>query len=257
MRSPEPTPFPIDQNRRADVDRLSVGLRGLLPGSAQLAMGQRGRALAHAGSFVSALVVAGFCWGSWLGWLALGLAAAWQLASMVDLLGQLAFPAFSTRRASLAALTALGLVVYLPLLGLLWLCAWPSQSDRISGAGYLVNRLAYRDHAPAAGQWIWIRTTPSRMPSTGQILAIENEEVECTGRGWRVNGREVRLPFPGPATDYPDGWRFRVPADHVLVGSESRGAKVELSSPLMIVARDQIIGRAWARYYPLWDRCLL
>src|SRR5271166_4930811 len=29
------------------------------------------------------------------------------------------------------------------------------------------------------------------------------------------------------------------------------------SSPLVIVSKEQIVGRAWARYYPFWERCLL
>jgi len=37
----------------------------------------------------------------------------------------------------------------------------------------------------------------------------------------------------------------------------STSATAEPSSPLVIVSKEQIVGRAWARYYPFWERCLL
>jgi hypothetical protein len=235
----------------------SPGFRLIVPGWGQLAWGQVDRAVAHLGSFLAALATALFAWGTWLGWVFLGIAIVWHLVSAQDALRQRAFPAFSERIALSALGLTIGLTVYLPLSALLWFCAWPARADRVSDAGYLVNRLAYRHDDPVPGQWIWIRSAPSRTPTSGQVLAVGGQEVECTGRRWRVDGREVQLPFPGPATDYPDGWRFQVPEGHVLIGPATVGAKSEFPSPLLIVARDQIIGRAWARYYPLWDRCLL
>jgi len=37
----------------------------------------------------------------------------------------------------------------------------------------------------------------------------------------------------------------------------STSTTAEPSSPLVIVSKEQIVGRAWARYYPFWERCLL
>jgi len=37
----------------------------------------------------------------------------------------------------------------------------------------------------------------------------------------------------------------------------STSATAEPSSPLVIVSKEQIVDRAWARYYPFWERCLL
>ena len=56
---------------------------------------------------------------------------------------------------------------------------------------------------------------------------------------------------------YPDAWRFQVPPNHVLIGPETASATAEPGSPLVIVSKEQIVGRAWARYYPFWERCLL
>jgi hypothetical protein len=206
---------------------------------------------------LAALATAFFFWGTWMGWGFLGLAMLWQLLSALDVLRQRAFPVFPGRIALSAAVLSMGLAIYLPLITILWLFAWPARAEHISEAGYLVDRLAYQKRGPAPGQWIWVRRTPSHTPCSGQVVAVGGQEVECTGRRWRVDGREVELPYPGPATDYPDGWHFRVPDDHVLVGPATLGPKSEIPSALMIVSRDQIVGRAWARYYPLWDRCLL
>jgi hypothetical protein len=203
------------------------------------------------------MATAAFCWGTFLGSSLFGFAMLCHLFSVVDALRQWSFPVFPRRIALSATFVGMGVILYLPAMVLLWLCALPTQADRLSGAGYLVNRLAYQQKEPSPGQWIWLRSAPSRTPLAGRIVAVAGQEVECIGRRWRVDGGEVQLPYPGPPTDYPDGWRFRVPKDHVLVGTETRGAKTEVPSPLIIVARDQIVGRAWARYYPLWDRSLL
>src|SRR5208282_2321989 len=50
---------------------------------------------------------------------------------------------------------------------------------------------------------------------------------------------------------------LQVPPNHVLIGPETASATAEPGSPLVIVSKEQIVGRAWARYYPLWERCLL
>jgi hypothetical protein len=222
-----------------------------------LRWGQRERGIVFLGSALSSLATALFCWGTWAGWCLLGLAGLWQVFAIVDVLRQPAFPDFPGKTAVSAVIFALGFAVYGPLGTLLWSYAWPSETDPDGGGAYLVNRRAYVSRPPAPGQWIWVRTAPSRTPRSGQVVAVDGQEVECTGRGWRVDGREVRLPFPGPETDFPARWRFRVPKDHVLVGPQGRGLKGQPASPLVLVARDQIVGRAWVRYYPLWDRCLL
>jgi hypothetical protein len=48
-----------------------------------------------------------------------------------------------------------------------------------------------------------------------------------------------------------------VPPEQVLVEPEEQGGGPPSIGSLVLVPRDQIIGRAWARYYPVWDRRLL
>ncbi len=59
------------------------------------------------------------------------------------------------------------------------------------------------------------------------------------------------------AARLPECRRFQVPPNHVVIGPETTSATAEPSSPLVIVSKEQIVGRAWARYYPSWERCLL
>ncbi|MFO0890311.1 MAG: hypothetical protein U0790_14360 [Isosphaeraceae bacterium] len=231
--------------------------RILVPGWTQLHWGQRERGLVFAGSWLSASATALVCWGSGFGWLFVGFSILWQVVATLDVLRQTAFPAFPRRIALAAVLVAAGILIDLPVGSVLWTYAWPTEADRMNGAAYLVNRRAYLDGSPLQGHWIWLRGAPSLTPRSGLVLAVADQEVECVGRRWRVDGRDVELPFPGPETDFPGSWRFRVPKDHVLVGPDGRAAKARMPSPLIIVARDQIVGRAWARVYPLWDRSLL
>jgi hypothetical protein len=56
---------------------------------------------------------------------------------------------------------------------------------------------------------------------------------------------------------WPQACRFKVPADQVLVEPEEEDGAPPLTGSLVLVSHDQIIGRAWAQYYPVWDRRLL
>ena len=62
----------------------------------------------------------------------------------------------------------------------------------------------------------------ARDPSelAGQVIAIAGQEVEWTGRRWRVDGKDLRFMHPGALPFYPASWRFQVPRDHVLIDQE-------------------------------------
>jgi hypothetical protein len=42
-----------------------------------------------------------------------------------------------------------------------------------------------------------------------------------------------------------------------LIEPEDEGLAPAPTGSLVLVGQDQIIGRAWAQYYPVWDRRLL
>ena len=56
---------------------------------------------------------------------------------------------------------------------------------------------------------------------------------------------------------WPQVCRFKVPSDQILVEPDDEGASTPSLGPLVLVPPDGIIGRAWAHFYPVWDRHLL
>ena len=234
-----------------------LGAQALVPGLTQIQCHQRDRGLVFLVSFLAALGTSLFCWGKPLGWALLGFAFLTHATASLDVLRQRAFPVFPTKIAASAMMIVMVLVVYLPLAAALLFYALPTRDAGESGTGYLVNCLAYQRQEPLPGQWIWLRLPPGRNGCAGRVVATAGQEVEWTGRRWRVDGKDLQSARPNIVSVYPEGWRFRVPEHHFLVGSEPTPLDAEPLSPLVIVSRDQIVGRAWAKYYPLWERSLL
>jgi hypothetical protein len=228
----------------------------LIPGLAQIAWGQSDRGLVLLVSFATAIVTTLFCWGNPLSWGFFAFAFATHLLSTIDVLRQRAFPTFPTGLALVSLMTT-GLLVYAPIATILWLCAFPASADGTPGVGFLVNSLAYPSGLPTPGQWICLRPSAASAVRVGQVVATAGQEVEWTGRVWQVDGKDLTLVHPGLLPYYPNGWRFRVPARHVLIGAQPPPKQKNSEPPLQIVAQDQIVGRVWARYYPFWNRCLL
>jgi hypothetical protein len=141
-------------------------------------------------------------------------------------------------------------------LALLSLFAWPRLTDDPTGRGYLVNGLAYRDREPVPGQWIWVQSSFPGRSRAARVVAIAEQEVEWTGRRWRIGGNDVPAQYVGAFSCDPEPWRFLGPNHHVLVEPEAETRTTELSAPLIVVARGQIVGRVWARYDPFWHRSL-
>jgi hypothetical protein len=237
--------------------RSSLGLKILIPGLAQIGWRQRERGTVFLVTFLTSLGTSLFCWGNLMGWGFLALCFLTHMAAAQDVLRQRSFPVFPRNVALAAIILGMGSTVYLPAGVLLWLYAFPASPGGATGAGYLVNCLAYRAKEPSPGQFIWLRLSPASSPRAGQVVAVAGQEVEWTGRRWLVDGRDLESMHPGALPYYPDAWRFRVPTNHVLIEPETSGVNAEVCSPLVIVGREQIVGRAWARYYPFWDRCLL
>lgn len=234
----------------------TIGLEALDPGIDANDVAQHDRGMVYLVSFLAALGTSLFCWGNLLGWCFLAFCFLTHLAASLDVVHQRAFPVFPGSVALAAAVLGIGLTVYLPIAVLLWFCTFSTCSG-VTGDGYLVNRLAYQEGEPSPGHFIWLRLSAASSPRAGRVLAVGGQEVEWTGRRWRVDGQEMRSEHPGTLPYYPNAWRFQVPPNHVLIGPEKASATAEPGSPLVIVSREQIVGRAWARYYPFWERSLL
>lgn len=209
-------------------------------------------------SFVSALAACALCWGSLMGWGFLGFAFLTHCFAVLDVVRQRAFPVFHPGVAVAAICTSLGMVIYVPLAGMLWEYAFPAMS-RAAGAGYLVNFRAYQANDPTPGDWVWMCGGEANGGGcAGKVLAVAGQEVEWTGRQWRVDGRNLVVSHPGSLPYYPANWRFRIPRHHLLIDQDAPTVLAgNALMPLAIVDKDRVAGRAWARYSPFWDRCLL
>jgi hypothetical protein len=236
---------------------FTTGLGLVFPGLLQHRWGQRQRGWVFFGSFASTLMVALWTWGTAQGSAFLSLAYLTQVASVTDVLRQVSFPIFPGKRALLLVAFALGFVFYLPVVTTLSVLAWPGFEPADRSIGFLVNRYAYRVKEPKQGQWVWLNPSTSESPGAAHVVAISGDEVEWTGRNWIVDGKSQFLQSPGRFKSWPQACRFKIPPNQVLVEPRDEGDSPSRLGPCVLVPADRIVGRAWAQFYPVWDRRLL
>jgi hypothetical protein len=234
-----------------------AGFKLLVPGWPQLSWGQRERAMVLMGSFVLALVVGTWTWGTWVSFAFFAFAFLAQVTATTDALRQSSFPTYSSRASLILVSASFGLVVYGPATLVLSALAWPGFSQDETHNGYAVNRWAYRHTTPRRGEWIWTSLQSNGAPRAAQIVATAGQEVEWTGRSWRIDGLPCPLRASLRLTAWPQACRFQVPSDQVLVEPEQADTSTSTTGPLVLVRSDEIVGRAWAQLYPMWDRHLL
>lgn len=235
-----------------------AGIRVLVPGWPQFYWGQRERGWVLLGSFAVALGAGLLTWGTWVGWSFFGFAFLTHITSMTDTIRQGSFPVYPRRTALLMITSALAVLFYLPALSALFFTACPGFSPDRAGNGYLVNCLAYRGTPPRRGHWVWLRTPTVGQVHPARVVAVAGQEVEWTGHRWLVDGQDQHLNALHRMTVWPQACTFKVPADQFLVEpEEDETSSPAAAGPLFLVDQGQIMGRAWARYYPVWDRRLL
>ena len=251
----------LDRGPAWQVDPLPfespAGLRILVPGLPQVSWNQRERGFVLVGSFVVALAVWLWTWGTWLSYGFLALAFFTHVKSTTDALRQGTFPVYRRRTALILTSGALGFAMYLPAMCALFVMAWPGFSTDSTGNCYLVNCWAYRQAEPHQGDWIWLRLPPTGRAHAGEVVAVSGQEVEWTGKKWQVDGHECLLHYTPRLAAWPLVCRFQVPKDQVLVEPEDDGEETPASGSLVLVTSNKIIGRAWAKFYPVRDRHLL
>lgn len=233
-----------------------AGVRLLVPGWPQIAWGQSARGLVLLGSFLVAIATSLLAWGTWLAWVLLAFAFLTHVGSASDAIQQSSFPFYKRSAAPIIA-GVLGAAVYLPILLTLLEIAWPGLSPDRSGRAYLVNCWAYRGAGPHRGDWVWLRLVPMGQARAARVVAVSGQELEWDGHDWRVDGRRPRRIVPRRETSWPRGCRFHVPSGQILVEPEEEGGVPPTTGSLVLVPKDRVIGRAWVRYYPVWDRRLL
>jgi hypothetical protein len=234
-------------------------LRILIPGYPQWAWRQRERALVLFGSYLVAVGVGLFAWGTPIGMAVLAFAYGTHVASATDAVRQRAFPGFGRWVPMISASGGLGLGIYAPALALATLFAWPGMGSGLAREGYMVNCRAFRNTPPRPGEWIWLQSSPWGGGRLGRVIAGPGQEIGWSGEQFRVDGQ---LPPPGlascrrprrPAADLI----FTVPRNHALIAPASPGSPEPVPGNLVLVPRDQILGRVWARLYPIRARQFL
>lgn len=234
-----------------------AGLRLLVPGWPQFSWGQGQRGWVLLGSFVVAAVAAVLAWGTWLSWCFFAFGFLVHVSSTTDAIRQASFPVYARRTAVPMIAGALAVLIYLPVLLTLIDTAWPGSAPDRTRSVYLVNCWAYRGATPRRGHWVWLRLPPLGRLHAARVVAVAGQELEWTGHDWRVDGQTSHLLAPLRNTAWPQACCFKVPADQVLVEPEEEGGAPPSTGSLVLVPQEQIIGRAWAQYYPVWDRRLL
>ena len=234
-----------------------AGLRVLVPGWPQFSWGQRQRAWVLLGSFAVAIGAGLWTWGTWMGPCFFGFAFLTHVTSTTDAIHQGSFPVSRRRAAFVMTAVALAMLVYLPAGAALFVAAWPGFSPTGAHHGYLVNCWAYSGAGPRRGDWVWLRLPSAGQPRAAQVIAIAGQEVEWTGRQWRIDGQDQPRQAPLRMSLRPPACRFKVPPDQVFVEPEDDGGSPPATAPLLLVTNDRIIGRAWAQFYPFWERRLL
>jgi hypothetical protein len=183
---------------------------------------------------------------------------ATHVLSVADALRQSTFPGLGRGAALTAAAGGLAVALYAPALAMASMTAWPGLRGASSPEGYLVNRWAYRRQEPKRDDWIWYRPSPWGEPRLGRVVAEAGQEVEWSANRLRVNGISMKkLGAPFRSAFPPRELAYRVPEGHMLINPEEEPSIHRVPEGLVIVARDQVVGRAWARFYPVRERRLL
>jgi hypothetical protein len=237
--------------------RSRAGLKILIPGYAQWSWHQRARALVLFGSYFAALGVGLFSWGTPVGLVMLAFAFGTHVASATDIIRQEAFPGFGRWAPMLSTSGGLGLGLYGPALALASLIAWPGMGEGLGREGYLVNCRAYGKAPPEHGDWVWLRSSRWGEGRLGRIVAGPGQEVEWSDAQLYVEGELLSPGISWLPRQFPADLVLIVPGGHALVAPVSSGPAKPVPGAALLVPCDEIVGRAWARYYPIRARQFL
>ncbi len=248
----------VGQKRTSDPFQAPAGWRLLVPGLPHWYWDQRDQAIVFFGFHAATMAIALFAWGTWLSLLMLSFAFVSHAFSAADAIKQAAFPQFSPWAPIVAAFLGLGAVCYAPVLILGSMFAWPVVADYPSRAAYWVNRWAYRGElGPRHGETIWLRAIGGTRPRLARVLAGGGQKVRWSGDQLAVDDLPPR-PRSSVMTGFAHDLEMTVPDRHVLVSFHADPAEPTGDSlGWEIIPHEEVHGRAWARSYPVWDRCLL
>ena len=231
------------------------------PGISAWRRGERERGAVLFGSFLSAALMAIFAWGTSLGLFMIGFAFVIHLFALVDQIRRRGFVPMGRWTPWFAIAGALGLGVYGPsLLVAAWI-AWPGGNGAESRDVFLVNGWAYAHDDPRLDDLVFYQASPLGESRLGRVIASKGHDVEWTNDQLKVAGRPVTLGTPFRSSIAPRELRYQIPDGQVLLNPCPETDDEQLSNHgavgLIVVNRDQILGKAWAKFYPVNERRLL
>lgn len=115
----------------------------------------------------------------------------------------------------------------------------------------IVDLVTYRFRAPQRGEII-VLDAPERQPGPPlikRVVGVAGDTVEIKNGGVYINGQRLNEPYLGASTAGAMAAQV-VPEEHVFVLGDNRGASND-SRYFGMVPFEDILGRAWMRYWPL------
>lgn len=253
MATPRPT---HDAQIIRPFDR-PAGLRILIPGYPQWMWRQTERAAALGGMYAAAMTVVFCSWGTKMALAMLALAFFSHVSSAADAIRQSAFPGFGRWVPTISAGFGLGLGCYAPVLGFATVIAWTDRPSDARHESYAINLWAYRSSEPSTGDWVWHQSLNGSGYGLGRVVAGPGKNVEwAAGATLTIDGQEIDW-RPSTPEGAPLDFAMTVPDGYILVAPVTTDPSSTTSAGLCLVPRDGVIGRPWARLYPVWTRRLL
>jgi len=111
----------------------------------------------------------------------------------------------------------------------------------------IIEKISYRFHSPTRGDIVVIRR-PQPDPLIKRIIGLPGETVEIHDGQVYINGTPLNEPYLTQPTVGIMPARL-VPEEHIFVLGDNRGSSND-SRAFGMVSFDDIIGRAWLRYWP-------
>jgi signal peptidase I len=113
----------------------------------------------------------------------------------------------------------------------------------------LVEKLSYRFHAPQRGDIVVLKVVQEPIPLVKRVIGLPGETVEIRQGKVYVNGQHLDEPYLQQAP-YGNMPARQVPAGSVFVLGDNRNNSND-SRYFGVVPLDDIVGKAWLRYWPL------
>jgi len=113
----------------------------------------------------------------------------------------------------------------------------------------LVEKLSYRFHAPQRGDIVVLKVVQEPIPLVKRVIGLPGETVEIRQGKVYVNGQHLDEPYLQQAP-YGNMPARQVPVGSVFVLGDNRNNSND-SRYFGVVPLDDIVGKAWLRYWPL------